>query len=72
MKVVIGQGERSRSREMAGEIGGAVFFDPDGDYYRAMKGTGVPYWITLDGQRVTARMAGYVLPLEAQLSQLAL
>jgi hypothetical protein len=73
MKVVIGQGERSRAREMAVEIGGAVFFDPEGDYYRAMKGTGVPYWITVDArQRVLARMAGYVLPLEAQLSQLAL
>jgi thiol-disulfide isomerase/thioredoxin len=73
MKVVIGQAERSRSQEMAGEVGGAVFFDPDGDYYKAIKGTGIPYWMVLDAdQHVTARMAGFVLPLEAQLAQLGL
>ena len=73
LKVVIGQCERAAAQAMASEVGGAVFFDPDGAYYRAMKANGVPSWLALDrDQRVLGRMAGYVLPAEAHLARLGL
>ena len=67
-KVIVGRDEPAALDDYARELGGTIFFDDDGAFYRQLGGNGVPTWVSWDsdgriGGRMYGRPAGGPTPL---------
>ena len=59
VKVIVGRDEPAALEQYARKLGGTVFFDDDGSFYRQLGASGVPTWVSLDAQgNILERMAG--------------
>lgn len=47
-KVIVGRDEREALERYARTLGGTVFFDDDGGFYRQLGASGVPAWVSWD------------------------
>lgn len=58
-KVIIGRDEPDALARYAGLLGGAVYYDYDGEFWRQIGAHGVPAWITWDAEgRIRERLYG--------------
>jgi len=59
IKVIVGRDEPDALEKYARKIGGPVYFDDDGDFFRQLGAGGVPIWVSWDAQgKILERMAG--------------
>ena len=58
-KVIVGQDEEEALEKYAQRLGGSVYYDYDGDFYRQLGAGGVPTWVTWDSKgRILETMSG--------------
>jgi hypothetical protein len=66
-KVILGRDDEDELAKYASRIGGAVYYDYDGDFYRQLGTSGVPAWVSWDSEgRILERMSGRPVGASAQ------
>lgn len=58
-KVIVGRDDEDALIKYASRLGGAVYFDYDGDFYHQLGADGVPAWVSYDSEgKVLEKMYG--------------
>lgn len=70
IEVVVGAGERLEMERLARRVPLPSWIDGDGLWVETLRLTTAPTWLRVQGGRVTARVDGTWLPIEAQLARL--
>ncbi|MBW2312849.1 MAG: hypothetical protein JRH10_01560 [Deltaproteobacteria bacterium] len=58
-KVIVGRDEEDALDRYASRLGGSVYYDYDGEFYRQLGASGVPAWVSWDSEgRILETMSG--------------